>query len=383
MRILIITTDLNVLEEGSEKQKQILKYGTMLEILHVIVFTKKKSDYSVKKIADNIWIYPTNSLTPINFIGDSIDIARINAVWKNRVQIDVVIGEDPFEAGFAAWQIARKSGRPLLLQVFTDFFTPKFYKKDFLNKIRFWFAKFILSKADCVAVFSESMKEKIILNKINLKNKIEIFPSYTDMDSINKGPSNFDIHKKYPQFNFILIINPHSYLKEELEFTIKILKEVVKKHPRVGAIFIGDNEKFNIIEKMLVENQLLMNVFIETNPVDVIPYYKTANAFFIPFTHEESESSLIEAVACGCPIVCCDSAITSKYVEDNVNGFVCNKDDDDCFKKSIINLLGNNMFRTQIRVNATGFVEEYISKKKEEYLQEIGNLWEKCRLMRK
>src|SRR3989338_5537124 len=62
MKVLLLSTDSQVFNEGSAVRERIKEYGTLVEELHVIVYTRGRSTNCEEQIAKNVFIYPTNTI---------------------------------------------------------------------------------------------------------------------------------------------------------------------------------------------------------------------------------------------------------------------------------------------------------------------------------
>ena len=113
MKVIIISSDRKIFEGGSPVERRMIEYGALVEELHIIVFTQ--SGFENKNPGRNISVYPTNSKSKWHYIRDAYRIGR------TLEDIDLVTAQDPFEAGFSAWRIAKKLQAKLQLQVHTDF----------------------------------------------------------------------------------------------------------------------------------------------------------------------------------------------------------------------------------------------------------------------
>ena len=61
LRVLFISYEREVFEEGSRTQALYIAYGASFEEVHVIVFTEASYTFSGLQIAENVWVYPTNT----------------------------------------------------------------------------------------------------------------------------------------------------------------------------------------------------------------------------------------------------------------------------------------------------------------------------------
>src|SRR5258708_4904863 len=118
MNVLMISTDRTVFAEGSAVRKRFIEYGTLVTVLHIIVFTAVTR--RAEALAPNVFLHPTNSRSRFAYITDAMRIG------KGLPRPDLVTAQDPFETGIAAWRIAKHQGAKLELQIHTDFLNRHF-----------------------------------------------------------------------------------------------------------------------------------------------------------------------------------------------------------------------------------------------------------------
>ena len=80
MKVLSIGTDKNLFKEGSDVRRRIIEYGSLVEELHVVVFTARIRNQESRirniKISENTWIYPTRSFNRWFYVYDAVKIGK-------------------------------------------------------------------------------------------------------------------------------------------------------------------------------------------------------------------------------------------------------------------------------------------------------------------
>lgn len=154
MKILMISSDLEILREGSQAAGRFDEYRGMVEAIYPIVIAGSK----------NI----------SGFFRAWREGSRILGVWKNNDTL--ITSQDPFERGFIAWLLARRFGVPLELQIHTDLFSPWFWRESTKNKIRVLLAHFLLPRATTIRVVSKRVKQSIIEKFSTSEDHIMVLP---------------------------------------------------------------------------------------------------------------------------------------------------------------------------------------------------------------
>jgi glycosyltransferase involved in cell wall biosynthesis len=278
--VLVIGTDRNIFKPNSAARERMAEYGKLFRQLHIIIFTKKFQKFKTEKISENVWIYPTKSLSKLFYAFDAIRVVKREFGKFLPKIINVISTQDPFETGVAGWFIAKKYKLPLQIQIHTDFLSPYFWKESFLNKIRVILGKFLVKRADCLRVVSERIKDSLLKAKsYKLKADPIVLPIYVDIEKIKNIPANFDVRKKYPQFSFIIMMASRLEKEKNINLAIEVMKDLTRQYLKIGMVIIGDGKEKKKLERLVVKYNLQKNIIFEGWQNDLISYYKTANVF--------------------------------------------------------------------------------------------------------
>ena len=372
MKVIMIGSDRKLFAEGSAVRSRILEYGSLSEELHVIVFSQKNLGLKDVKIADNVWLYPTNSKNRFRYMSDAVRLG-------NKIKgADIVTTQDPFEAGYVGWKMSRRGGPKLHVQIHTDFFSPFFVKGSFLNKIRVRIARFIIPRAECVRVVSKKIADSIQFHNIKIKNNPYILPIFVDIKKIWKQVPQIDLHLKYPQFENIIVMTSRLTVEKNVVSALEAMSEVIKKHPKTGLVIVGEGpEKAHLIE--YIERYTLQdNVIIESWTDDVVSYYKTAEMFLNTSYYEGYGMSIIEAVASDCPVITTDVGIARDFFGQSHGVIICPVNNTACIVKSIMRLVEGDVLRRQLRLKAQRVVQCLVISDKKKYLNKYLESWKRC-----
>ena len=379
----MISTDRKLFEENSAVKRRVVEYGKLVEDLHIIVFNK---DFRFEKrlIGNNISVYPTNSKNKLFYIFDAIKIGRkIVENWKSKVEDSsnknniLVTCQDPFETGFVGWVIAKSKKTKLHLQVHTDFLTLDFQTTSVLNKIRSQLAMFLIIQADGVRVVSERIKKSILSWKLKKEEKLSVLPIFVDIEKIKNTEIRFDLHKKYLQFDFIIFTASRFEKEKNLLMMIDIMKEVVKKYPKIGLVVVGEGSQKDILNKKIYKEKMQNNIFVDNWQKDLISYYKTSDLFLFTSNYEGYGMVLLESAVAGCPILTTNVGLVGSVLKEG-SVEVCTRKNKRCFIKKILNLVENKNLLEEMTIKAKQDVENNVMKTKEEYLSAYKKDWERC-----
>lgn len=112
------------------------------------------------------------------------------------------------------------------------------------------------------------------------------------------------------------------------------------------------------------------------NKEEVIQAMQNADALLFPSRSEGFGLVIVEAMACGLPVIASNSSIMPEIIQDNVTGFLCAQDDITMFVKIIRQLSRDKILQTNITQAAHRSVEQHFSDQKmvENYINIYFNL---------
>src|SRR3989344_56556 len=341
MKILSIGTDRKLFEEESAVRARQIEYAKKWEEIHIVVFSIKSEIKKTRiQISNNVWVYSTGSLSKLFYILDAIKIGRKILRLGNYV----ITCQDPFETGLVGWRLAKKFKAPLALQIHTGIGSPYFtslklgWRLASLNFIRFQLAGFLLPKASKVRVVSSRIKDCLVSHFKIFQDKIEIRPIKIDEEKILASVvfSGNDLRKKYPQFDFIVLMAGRLEPEKNFSFALEIWREVVKKNLRAGLIIVGSGSISDVLKLQVTGYKLQDNVVFEPWTENLFSYYKTADIFLNTSFYEGYGMTLAEAAVADCPIVSSDVGIINELFQSGKKVAICPVDDKNCFVAKIM-----------------------------------------------
>ncbi len=326
MRVLMISRDPTILKEGSPSYDRVKEYAGLVEYLDVVL--------------------PGRECLKFLFC-------------KQEPKIDLVTSQDPFETGLLAWIIARARGARLEFQAHTDLYS-KYYRKESLkNLVRFWLARFLIPRADSVRVVSVRLQK-------NIPGSF-LLPIWIDLEKSKMAPVTVDLHKKYPQFDFIILMASRLTREKNIGLAIEAFGELLKKYPKTGLIIAGEvpeiekqkakSEKFKIKDKIIWEGWRN----------DLASYYKTADLFLLTSNYEGYARTLIEAAAVHLPIVTTDVGVAGDIINSQ-NSIIVPVGDKEALIKAILDVMEKRFSISSASKIDLGTKEEYIAKYKTSWL---------------
>lgn len=357
MKVISIGTDRKLFKENSKVRQRVIEYGKFFDEFHIVVFNIRNLQYKIKntKISENVWIYPTNSISRLFYIWDVFKVAK--KVIENHKEI-VISSQDPFEMGFVGALLKLFFNLPLHVQVHTDLMHKYFNRSSLLNKVRFFIAEFVLKYSDRVRVVSERIKKSI---EPFAKN-IDVLPIKT---LINKDFSG-GVEKPFP-FTLLMVC------RLEKEKNIETIFQAIKNlNNDVGLCLVGDgNQKKNL--EILANNLGLKDrVKFAGWQNDLTPYYKMADVFISASLYEGYGISTVEAAYFSKPLILSETGVAEEIFKKDEAAFICDAKNERGFAKSILNFYQNKDLAEKMGQSAKFSVDKHLNSQNN-YLREYAD----------
>lgn len=366
MKVISIGTDRKLFEEGSGVRLRMVEYGKIFEELHIIVFSLSNTKEVLQKqqIAENVFIYPTNSKNKLLYVLDAIKIAK-NILEGLRFKLEgregvILSSQDPFETGLVGLFLKLAYRLPLQIQLHTDFTNRYFITHSILNFVRFPIGIFVLSFADSVRVVSQRIFNSIV----SLSHNVSILPVYSKIENKNVKRSESNI------VNFLTVCRLAK--EKDLQTVIFALKKVLDKGVDCQFTIVGDGSEKSSLQKLCQKLGLEERVIFTGWKNDLEEYYKNADIYISTSLYEGYGMSTVEAASFGLPLIISDTGVAGSLFLNEKEALVCKQKNVDEFADAMFRLVSDKELREKMGLAAKKAVEiEEITFDK--YLQEYKN----------
>jgi len=220
------------------------------------------------------------------------------------------------------------------------------------SKIFYEIAKYTLKKADGVIVDSDVQKKEIIRMGYDSK-KIWKFPWGIDLDMFNPKINSSRVKKELHWENNRIIISTRKlnpiYGVENL---IMAIPTIIKKNPDARFLIIGDGVLINklkgIVSSLHIEKYMC---FKGKLPYEEIPIYLNAADIYVSTSYSDGTSaSLLEAIACGLPVVVTNIPANNEWIINGENGYLVPIKNPSALAKYINLLLEDDGIRSSMSI---------------------------------
>lgn len=267
-----------------------------------------------------LWVY---LLSPFLFLFGIIALIRL----CRREKIDKISSHWILPNGFISFVVSKLLGIPYTITLCgSDIYLAK--KNKFFSTM----AVMAANSASLVAADSPKFLNDLIALGANIK-KDNIIPYPVDTNKFKPTTKGMSILKKklnLQKDNLIILAVGRLVYKKGFEYLIKSLPKIVEKYPKIYLVIVGDGDLKQQL-KSLAFRLRLENKINFVGPADrntILTYYNLADIFVMPSIKDKDGNmddqpvSLIEAMACGKPVVATDFPGIKLTVNNNINGFL-------------------------------------------------------------
>ena len=286
------------------------------DLLHVLGYSRTlKSDVKLKKI-----VY---LLAPFLYFFGFLALLRL--VKKEKV--DVISSHWILPNGFIAAIVSKISRIPFTVTLpGSDVFMAK--KNIIFGAMAKWTGR------QAGAILADSPQYLNGLKNIGVKPKFsEIIPYPVDEQKfrpVYRGLEKYQKKLGLTKNNLVILTVGRLVYKKGFNFLIQSMPFLVKNYPLVRLVIVGDGDQRDEWETLV--SKLKLNhyvIFAGTAKRDeILYYYNLANVFAMPSVRDQAGNiddqpvSLIEAMACGKPVVATNFPGIAMTVKDNISGFL-------------------------------------------------------------
>lgn len=199
----------------------------------------------------------------------------------------------------------------------------------------YWIEKKLLDISDSVITVSQGVGDEL-RSFYGYRRPLYLLPNVVDTDFYK--PSTFNQKKKK-----LLYIGRLGYRKGLFEI-VESAKSVIKDFPDVKYIIVGsgplrDNVKRAINNNGLGQNFEFCGEIRDNNRI--LQYYQDAYAVLIPSYYEGLPMVLLEAMACGKPIITTNANFSKGIIENGINALLIEPKSAQGLEKATMKLLSS------------------------------------------
>ena len=349
----------------------------------VHIVTQHNSGIPYEEIMDGIhvhrfrWFEPKEFKALVHFKG-FMDYLRLityvislffNLIYVFRkFNMDIIHAHSVVPTGFIGVIVAKILRKPILITAhgmdISNYENSPFFKR---------LITFSLINSNKAIAVSEDLAKKIELMGIN--NNLLTLRNAVDINRFKPSKNIIMRHSNKIKDDelLILFIGNIEIFKGIFEL-LEAFQQINSNNKNVKLMIIGGGTKEHKIKNKVSKYNLDDYVIFkgEISPETIQNYYQMADIFTLPSYTEGLPMVVIEAMACGIPVVGSNAGGIPELVKDNVNGFLVPPKDVEILKEKLEILVDNDKLRKKFGKGALETVDdEFNIDKKVEKLKKI------------
>lgn len=373
MTILMFSEDPTIAARNSRASARMRAYASLFDALYVIV----PAALPEKPWQEgNLFVYPAYHknlfLRKMRFYAIAKTLAR-------KIHFDVITVQGPDEIGLLGFFISRKFHIPLQVQVHTDVLSLWYRRVSWHERVRYYFAKLILPRADCIRVVSARVARSLTHELGIPSARIAVLPISSDFLPFLSAIKNSSIEEQLRKYSFRMIAAGR-FMEKEKNFSmlIRMMPELLKIVPDAVLYLVGEGPDRAVYQKIILHLHLENSVFLESWHDNLYSLYASFDLFLLSSNYEGWGMAVIEAMAAGLSVVMTDVGLAGEVVQHGENGIVVPVGDAKAFLDAVLDLHRNQETRVWIAKNAQETARE-LNTKRQNYVQKYQESFFLCR----
>ncbi|RMG00461.1 MAG: glycosyltransferase, partial [Planctomycetota bacterium] len=190
--------------------------------------------------------------------------------------------------------------------------------------------------------------------------KVRVIPNGVDTDRFSPGTprdelfAEFGIDPGTPIVTIVAALRP----EKNHELFLKVASRVLEHLPRAHFLVVGDGERRKELVDFARRLGLRECVHFLGTRTDIADIWRISTVGVLTSHMEANPVSLLEAMACGKPVVAPRVGSIPETVHDGENGFLVPPGDVDAFAARIRQLLSDSQLAAKMGKNGRGYVQQ-------------------------
>ncbi|MHA1834605.1 MAG: glycosyltransferase family 4 protein [Candidatus Baldrarchaeia archaeon] len=256
---------------------------------------------------------------------------------KKLSNADIVHAHGRYGAGIAFLKLVHKLGKPFVITLHASMFAEfrsiltelrNVETKHFLDAAQSYpflisLQRLVLSQATkVIAVSSDNLRDLLHCYKVPV-NKIEIIPNGVDTKLFSQKPvedlkTRMGLHDK-----LVLLFVGNLTIRKGLHYLMKAVADV-GVGSRIKLLIVGEGPYKEALKRLAVQLKIDKEVVFlgRVSTEDLVKYYSLCDVFVLPSVQEGLGIVMLEAMACGKPIIASNTGGIPDIVIHGHNGFL-------------------------------------------------------------
>lgn len=236
-----------------------------------------------------------------------------------RHPFDVLMGIYVTMAGFIAVFEGKMLGIPSLVMA-----RGNDIDRDIFRPERNFFVKYTIEKADAVGCVSKELTKKC--KALGMRSKIYYTPNGVDIKKFTPGNPDQELKDKYGLRGLVVGFSGQLRFKKGMSHLLSIAEEIADEFEDVKFLLVGGvrDDDLKEYKKIRNESKTLKRILVEvpyfSDDEELCRHYRLMDVLFMPSYWEGMPNSVLEAFACGIPVVASTAGGLKELVLDGNTG---------------------------------------------------------------
>ncbi len=207
---------------------------------------------------------------------------------------------------------------------------------------------------DLTIAISDAVKKHLMIDFFVPENRIRLVPNSIDVANFRVDPIRLDTERPLRKVGIVARLSPvkgHAVL-------IKAMKKVVEEYPDACLLIFGEGKiKYSLIA-IAEELKIMDRVLFLPSVANTSEVLREIDIFVLPSLDEGLGLSILEAQACGIPVVASRVGGIPSIVKNNQTGLLVPPGDVDALSGAILKLMDNSRLAVTLGHEGRLTVEE-------------------------
>lgn len=268
-----------------------------------------------------------------------------------KEDIDIIHGHYLFPAGAAAVEVGKKHNIKTYVTAHGSDMFELYKSQPFMRST----IRNILKDADVVLAVSNSLRHEIIATGVvGIANKTKISWNSVDIDKFS-SKENDSFKNEYKLTDKPIVLFVGNLIKRKNVESLLEAKKIANTDYHL--VIVGDGPLSKKLKKK-VEDENIHDVLFTGSRNDVENIIPSCDVLVLPSFSESFGLVLIEALACGKPVIGSDVGGITEIIDDNV-GLLINPNKVSSIAKAIDKLIGDEDLRIVMSMNARNRAKKF------------------------
>ena len=291
------------------------------------------------------------------------------AIWKERFDI-IDCNVFPYLPFFPVrfFSLFRRIPMVVTWQEVWDTYWYK-YLGLFKGHLARFIERVVIRLSHNIIAHSLTTRQELVRCKVN-ESDIRMIPNGIDVETIDEIPASIQVYD--------VVFLGRLIRDKNADLLIKSISIVKSEFKEVKCFIIGSGPEKEALVSLSEELDLKDNIIFKDGMAhqEVVSYLKSCKVFVLPSTREGFGIVVLEAMACGLPVVTVNHPMNAaaELIRDNENGFLCGLSPEEIGEKITL-LLRQEELRNRLSRAAFNSVKEYtwdrIARENEAFYKEV------------